>query len=138
ALAQRRLNFRSRTIAELLEVVVRGSVGITLALAGQGPWSLVLGYLAGSVTWNVVLWSLVRWRPSLRRRRSRLSPLLRFGGALTIVGIVGGVMGYVDNVFVGRVLGPVALGVYNLGYRLPELVIANLSWAAGLVLFPAF
>ena len=138
ALAQRSLDFRSRTVAELVDVVVRAGVGIALAVAGQGPWSLVLGYLAGTIAWTAVLWIAVRWRPALVLRRSDLSTLVRFGGALTLVSIIGAVMGYIDNVFVGKVLGPAALGVYSLGYRLPELVVANLSWVAGLVLFPAF
>jgi O-antigen/teichoic acid export membrane protein len=138
ALAQRRLDFRSRTVAELADVVVRSGVGITLALAGQGPWSLVVGYLAGTIAWIAVLWIAVRWRPALPRPGAHLSPLLRFGGALTVVGVIGQMMAYIDNAFVGKVLGPAALGVYSLGYRLPELVVANLSWVAGLVLFPAF
>jgi PST family polysaccharide transporter len=36
------------------------------------------------------------------------------------------------------VIGASALGLYTLGFRLPELVIVNLSWVAGQVLFPAF
>lgn len=138
ALAQRRLDFRSRTISELVEVVARGGVGIALALAGRGAWSLVLGYLAGTLAWTCAVYALVDWRPSLRLRRSELAPLMGFGGALTVVGLIGVAMSYVDNLFVGRVLGPAALGVYVLGFRLSEMLIVDLMAAAGLVLFPAF
>lgn len=138
ALAQRELNFRSRTVAEVCEVVVRGGAGIGLALAGLGPWSLVLGYLAGTAAWVGGLWALVAWRPALRLRRSEVSPLLRFGGPLTVVVIVGTAMSYVDNLLVGKVLGTAALGQYTLGFRLPELLIVDVVAAAGLVLFPAF
>jgi PST family polysaccharide transporter len=44
----------------------------------------------------------------------------------------------VDYVFIGRVLGPTALGLYTLGFRLPELIVVNLAIVAGEVLFPAF
>ena len=138
ALAQRRLDFRSRTGAEVAEVILRGGVGIGLAVAGKGPWSLVLGYLAGTLAWSIALWVLVRWRPSLRGPRGHVSTLIRFGGPLTAVSLIGVGMSYVDNLFVGRVLGATALGTYALGYRLPEMVIVEMVTAVGLVLFPAF
>jgi O-antigen/teichoic acid export membrane protein len=138
ALAQRRMDFRSRTVAELVEVVVRAAAGVTLALAGLGAWSLVLGYLSGTLAWTAALWVSVAWRPSLRPRLRRLSSLLRFGGAVTVVGIIGTAMSYVDNLFVGRVLGPAALGLYSLGFRLPDVLIAGARWMVGMVLFPAF
>ena len=138
SLAQRNLDFRSRTVAELAEVLVRGAVGITLAAGGSGPWSLVLGYLAGTATWSAALWLLVDWRPSPRAPRAPLPPLMRFGGALTGVSFIGVVMSYADNFFVGRVLGTAALGLYTLGYRLPEMLVVEVAAAAGLVMFPAF
>jgi lipopolysaccharide exporter len=39
---------------------------------------------------------------------------------------------------VGRALGTTALGLYTLAFRLPELLILNLSVVTGRVLFPAF
>ena len=136
ALAQRGLEFRARAVADVAEIVVRGAVSLTLALAGLAAWSLVLGYLSGTLAWTVALWVQVHWRPRLRIRRSYLRPLFRFGGGVTAVGIVGMTMGYVDNLFVGGVLGSAALGIYALGYRLPETLIVDVVSAAGLVLFP--
>jgi O-antigen/teichoic acid export membrane protein len=138
ALAQRRMDFRSRTAAELTEVAVRGVVGIALAVAGLGAWSLVLGYLAGSLALTAVLWALVPWRPSFTLRRERVRGLWRFGGALTALDAIAAVIANVDYVFVGRILGTASLGLYSLGFRLPELMILNLSVVAGQVLFPAF
>jgi PST family polysaccharide transporter len=44
----------------------------------------------------------------------------------------------VDNAVVGKVLGSAALGYYQMAYRLPELLVYNLSVVAGRVLYPAF
>lgn len=136
ALAQRQLAFRTRTAAEFADVVVRGLTGVGLAIAGAGVWSLVIGYLAGTITMTVALWILVPWRPSLRPRWDHLPGLIGFGGALTGVSIVGAIMGNADDLIVGRVLGTKELGLYSLAYRLPELLILNLSLVAGQVLFP--
>jgi lipopolysaccharide exporter len=138
ALAQKRLDFRTRTLAEFADVLVRGTVGIGLALAGAGVWALVIGYVVGAMALNLTLWLLVDWRPRLRLYRAELPALLRFGGALTGVDILTAITANVDYVFIGKVLGTSALGLYTLGFRLPELVIVNLSVVAGQVLFPAF
>jgi O-antigen/teichoic acid export membrane protein len=138
ALAQKRLDFRTRTVAEFADVVVRGSVGIALAIAGLGAWALVIGYLAGTFTLDCVLWILVRWRPRLRAGFRHLREMTRFGATLSGVDITNAIMSNVDYLFVGKVLGPVALGLYTLAYRLPELLMINLSVVASNVLFPAF
>lgn len=138
ALAQKQLDFRTRTLAEMSDVVVRGGVGIGLALAGAGAYSLVGGYLAGSAALTAALWLLVPFRPSLRLHRRDLGGLLRFGGGLTTLNIISAVISQADYIIVGKVLGATSLGLYALGFRLPELIIINLSYVAGLVLFPAF
>lgn len=138
ALAQRDIAFRSRTAAELADVLVRGAVGIAAALAGAGAWSLVFGYLAGSTAMTATLWRMIPFRPRFRIRRADARGLLRFGGAIAFLDALSALVANVDYVVVGRVLGQTDLGVYSLGYRLPELLIINLSVVAGLVLFPAF
>jgi lipopolysaccharide exporter len=138
ALAQREIEFRSRTAAELADVLVRGTVGIAAALLGAGAWSLVIGYIAGSTAMTSTLWRMVDFRPKLKLVRADARGLLRFGGALAALDVLSAVIANVDYLIVGRVLGESDLGLYSLGYRLPELLIINLSVVAGLVLFPAF
>jgi O-antigen/teichoic acid export membrane protein len=138
ALAEKRIDFRARTQAEVADVLVRGVASIALAAAGLGAASIVLGYLAGTAALSATLWVVVPWRPRLRARRDGLRGLVRFGAAYSGVDAIAAVSNNVDYVFVGRVLGPAALGLYSLGFRLPELLIINLSLVAGRVLFPAF
>jgi len=137
ALAQKRLHFRARAQAELADVLVRGGIGIALAVAGAGVWSIVLGYTVGTLAMTAALWLLVPWRPRIRLKLEDLSGMIAFGGALTAVGIIGAVLGATDDLIVGKVLGTTQLGLYNIAYRLPELLIMNLSLVAGQVLFPA-
>lgn len=138
AIAQRRLDFRSRTAAELSDVVVRGATSVALAAAGHGVWSLVGGYLAGEVARAVVLWVLVDFSPKLHVDREHAKGMLRYGGALSALSVLAAVIHEVDNLFVGRVLGTAAVGLYSIAFDLPELAIVNFSVVAGRVLFPAF
>jgi O-antigen/teichoic acid export membrane protein len=138
ALAMKSIDFRSRTIAELTEAVVRGAIGVVLALIGLGVWALIGGYVAGSVAMSWVVWHLVDYAPRLRASRRHLRRLLTFGGALTGVGIMAAFLNQFDNAVVGRVLGATQLGFYSIATRLPYLFIITLAAATGQVLFPAF
>lgn len=138
ALVRKALDYRARTVAECADVVLRGLTGIGLALAGAGVWSLVIGYVVGTVARDVALWAQVPWRPSFTFPRTHLRRLVRFGGVLTVVDIVAAVSSNIDYLFVGRVLGASSLGLYTIGFRLPELLILNLAIVAGNVLFPAY
>lgn len=138
ALARKALDYRVRTVSETVEVVVRGVVGIGLALAGAGVWSLALGFLAGTIASTATLWWTVDFRPRRQLTRTHLRDMLKFGGMLTLVDL-GAVLSYnLDYVFIGRVLGAGALGLYTIGFRLPELAVLNLATVAGEVLFPAY
>ena len=63
ALAQRELKFRALAIRDLTANILGGVVGIGLALAGYGVWSLVIMTLVSALLETVLLWSLAHWRP---------------------------------------------------------------------------
>jgi O-antigen/teichoic acid export membrane protein len=138
AIAQKQLRFNIRTTAELASVIVRGVGSIALALLGFGAWSLVLGFLMGSLVFSIVLFLLVDYRPHLRISRSRVAGLVRFGGTLTGVDVLSAVAGATPDLIVGRTLGTAAVGFYTLALRIPELAVLNLANVAGQVFFPAF
>lgn len=138
ALARRSLDFRSRTISETCDVLTRGVVAISLALAGAGAWSLVIGYVAGTCAAVTAIWWRVDWRPSWRPTTTHLRQMLTFGGLLTFVDVGQAFAHEIDYLFIGRVLGAAPLGQYTIAFRLPELLIVNLSIVAGVVLFPAY
>ncbi|MFN8108248.1 MAG: lipopolysaccharide biosynthesis protein [Thermoleophilia bacterium] len=138
SIAQKQLDFRSRTIAELINTGGRGVVGVALAFMGFGAWSLVLSFVAGTAMFTVALWVLVKWRPRWHAATVPVKSLLMFGGVLTMVDILAAVLYSVDVFVIGKMIGQEQLGLYSMATRLPELVVLNLSMSLGLVLFPAF
>lgn len=138
ALAQKHMDFRSRTAAEVTDVCARSVVSIGLALAGAGAMSLIVGYIVGAAGRSLVLWRLVTWRPRRRAPGLRYRSILRQGMTLTAVDVNAAVIQNVDYAFVGKVLGPAQLGIYTLAFRIPEVVVKQFSAIAGEVLFPAF
>ena len=64
--------------------------------------------------------------------------MLRFGLGIVAVGMLGQGARNFDYLIVGAKLGAVALGIYYLAFRLPELVILSGFRVANDVLFPFY
>ena len=138
ALCQRALDFRTRTIPEIVLATTKVVIGVSMAITGYGAWSLVGGHLAGLLLWAITLWLLVPWRPRACFPADLLMPVLKYGKGIIAVNVLAAIAHHLDLLVVGRMLGATALGVYQLATKLPELTIILLAWVVSRVLFPAF
>lgn len=138
ALAQKELRFRPRMYAELAMGLVKGGVSIGGAFAGLGAWSLVWGQLSGLAVWSLMLWLVIPWRPHFRIAGDLVKPMLAYGRGIVVVNIVAAIVHHADAAVIGRFLGAVALGIYQIAYKVPEMSIAVIVWVVSKVAFPAF
>jgi PST family polysaccharide transporter len=138
ALSQRELNFRARTLPEIALALVKATISIALAYAGFGAWSLVWGHLAGLAAATIFFWLIVPWRPSLRVPRDLFRPMLHYGRGIIAVNVLSAIIHHADLAIVGRYLGVVALGVYQMATKIPEATITIVVRIVGTVLFPTF
>lgn len=138
ALAQKDLRFRARAVPELSLAGGKAVVAVSLASLGFGAWSLVWGHLAGLFLWSFASWRMVSWRPSLRLPRDLAGPMLRYGRGIVGVNVLAAIVHHSDVAIVGRVLGPAALGLYQIAWKIPEATIAVIIWVVSRVLFPTF
>jgi O-antigen/teichoic acid export membrane protein len=127
ALLQRHFRQKQRMISDQVNVWVGAAVSLALAVSGAGAWSLVIGRLAGAVTSGLLLlaYSPLPYRTGLDPRLVR--PLLRFGGPLAGASLIVFAIGFVDQLAVGHVLGPVVLGYYVLAYNLSSWPVSIFS-----------
>ena len=137
ALLTRELDFRRRTIPQLVRAGVRGVASIALVVAGLEALGLVLGMLIGTLCWSVTLWILTRYRPRLALDREVVRSMISYGAGATMLSVVSVIATRVDQVVIGRVLGPAALGLYSIAFRIPEMLIDSVSWNVSQVAFPA-
>ena len=138
ALAQKDLRFRARAIPELALAVVKAAVSIVLAALGFGTWSMVWGYVAGQTVWTLASWLIVPWRPRLAMPRDLFGPMLRYGRGIVGVNVIAAIVHHADKAVVGRLLGSVALGVYQIADKIPDATVTVIIWVVSKVLFPAF
>lgn len=118
ALLQRAFRQDRRMIADQVNVWLGAGISLTLAVLGQGAMSLVVGSLVGGVVSGVLL---LRFSPQPLRfgfDRVVARQLLDFGLPLAGASIIVFLVSFVDQLAVGRMLGPEQLGLYVLAVNL--------------------
>jgi O-antigen/teichoic acid export membrane protein len=138
ALLSREMRFRRMSIRNVMSYIFGyGLVSVTLALLGFGVWSLVLGQLVQTSLQAfqtiLIAGQHVRFGWNGKARRDLMSygigfTLARFGNYAANQG---------DNVIVGRMLGPIALGFYSRAYQFIALPANLFGSVTNAVLFPA-
>ena len=114
----RALRFGALAIADVVASVAGLGVGVSLALAGAGPWALVAQLLGSSLATLVLVVALGRWLPGLPRRGVPIRGFIRFGWNLVAMQLVTYVGSNVDAVVIGTRFGAAPLGIYNRAFQL--------------------
>ncbi|MEA2572702.1 MAG: hypothetical protein QOI24_4703 [Acidobacteriota bacterium] len=138
ALAQKDLRFRERSIPELALTGIKAIVSLIFAWLGFGVWSLVIGHVAGLISWTLLLWIVIPWRPTRSIPSDLVAPMLRYGRSIVAIQILGAFMFYMDVIAVGRFLGVATLGLYQMASRIPDSSVMVIIWVTAQALFPAF
>ena len=138
ALLIRDMQFKRLELRQMGATIVGAAAGISIAVAGFGPWAIVGQQLAEVTMSTVLLWTLSTWRPSAT---FSLASLRRLGGfAANVFGqnVIYQSGRNVGNVLIGRLLGPASVGVYGLATNVILLPFARVAGPLQQVFFPAF
>jgi PST family polysaccharide transporter len=138
--AQLQREFRQDLVfrATAISFVPSSIVLVTIAALGDGAvgfaWSRVVGQLVmGTI---MALSVSKRYWPGLNSRL--VGPLVKFGLPLALANLLSQVLLNVDYVFVGRFLGIVDVGLYNLAFNISMWSTATLSSILNGIVLPAF
>jgi PST family polysaccharide transporter len=138
ALLSKRLHFKSLALRTLTANVAGGVVGIGMALAGYGVWSLV-GYQIANVAAGVAsLWHATDWRPRARFSMKHYRDLATFGVNIVGVNLLSFAFRRSDDLLIGYYLGAGPLGFYTVGARVIRVMVEVLTATVTKVAFPAF
>jgi len=138
AILQRRLAFRSLAMRSLAATAVGGVVGLSMAFAGFGVWSLVGQDLASGVAGIIILWRSSDWRPGLNVSKKHYKELFTFGVSIVGNNALNVLLRRSDDLLIGYFLGPTLLGFYTIGYQLLLVIIRLVTEVTNTVAFPAF
>jgi PST family polysaccharide transporter len=127
AILRRKMRYRAIATIYFTAVILSSTVGIIMAKFGAGIWSLVAMALIGSVYGVIASWSVCRWIPSLPRRGAGTRELMAFGGNLTTCNFLNYLTRNMDNILIGKFVGPLALGFYNKAYEILMLPVRQIN-----------
>lgn len=114
--------FKALASAELVASVTSNLVGMGMAFAGAGIWSLVGVELTRAAVLGGAVFILTRWRPGLRVRRTDFSDLLAFNASTWAAWSLGYLNSQLPRLLIAAALGAHAVGVFALAQRLYDQV----------------
>lgn len=138
ALLQRKLDFKSITLAAVLGSSVGGVLGITSAYLGFGIWSLVIYQITFQTIEVCIIWSRSEWLPKLVFRFSEWSKLFAYGSSVTASQLINFGNRYGAELILGIFLGSTAVGLYSVAFKLVRTTVTITGAVVSSVMFPAF
>ncbi len=135
AMLQRQMRFTALAIIDFIALFSGIIVAITMALYGFKYWSLVAMTTVTPLVTSISLWLTTGWIPGAPRRRVGLHSMMRFGGTITLNGLVVYVAYNLEKVLLGRFWGAETVGIYGRAYQLINIPTDNLNSAVGEVAF---
>jgi PST family polysaccharide transporter len=138
AIIQRELAFKSLAARSLIATMAGGIIGVSMAFAGFGVWSLVGQNLAHSLVGVFVLWRASDWRPGFNLSMKHYKELFTFGVSIAGSNLLKVFVRRSDHFLIGYFLGPTLLGYYTIGYRLLLVMMRVVTGIINSVAFPTF
>ena len=138
AILQRKLAFKSLAARSLVATLLGGIVGVSMAFAGFGVWSLVGQNLAMGFIGVIVLWRASDWRPRFEVSKKHYKELFGFGISVLGNNMLRVLMQRSDDFLIGYFLGTTILGYYTIGYQLLRVIMRLVTGITNAVAFPTF
>lgn len=135
AMLQRQMRFTALAVIDFAALLCGVIVAIGMALYGFKYWSLVAMTTVIPLVTSVSLWLTTGWIPGAPRRRVGVHSMMRFGGTITLNGLVVYVAYNLEKVLLGRFWGAETVGIYGRAYQLINIPTDNLNSAVGEVAF---
>lgn len=138
ALFKKNIDFKKLVIPELIPVIIGSALGIYMAIAGYGVWSLVFRTISINFLGMILMYFVSPFRPQWKFDKQIAKELFHYGKYIVGTSVFLVALYNVDKFFVSTFIGIAALGFYELAMRIANLPVSELSHIVGSVMFPVF
>ena len=135
---QKEFEFKRQFVYQLSTAFADFVVAVSAALILKSVWAIVYGLLAGNCVGLIMSYIVHPYRPRLSLDLRRARELWGFGRWVSGSSILIFLITQGDDVFVGKVLGVAALGLYQLAYKISNLPATEITHVISQVTFPAY
>lgn len=139
-LLQKELKFDTISKIDVTATLIDAGASVAAAAAGAGAVSIILGHLCGASARAALLFArgMKFHRPSLRFRTSDLRGFVSFGLYQMGEKSLNYFQGNVDNLLIGKILGPKQLGYYTIAFNLIIQPVSRINPIINRVVFPLY
>ena len=135
---QKELEFKKQFIYEVSGTLTDFLVAISSVLILKNVWALAFGFLAGNLVTCIVSYIIHPYRPVPDLDLKKIAELFSYGRWILGSSVLIFVGAYIDDIFVGKLLGATALGFYQMAYRISNIPASEITYVTGKVAFPAY
>ena len=132
----KRIDFKTKTKVSVISAIISGVVGIAMAFAGFGAWSLVGQQLSKQFFYTLGLCFFIRWKPSWKFSNGSFQYMWGFGWKLLISGLLDRLWNQLYQVVVGKCYSPATLGQYSRSKEYASIFSSMLSGVVQRVSYP--
>lgn len=132
----RQFQFVRSVLVDTLAQLFGLAVAVIAAFSGAGYFAIAVQQLAVGLSSLFMLVIVNPWRPGWPVKDASIRPMASFGFNLSASQMLTFVTNNIDNVLIGIVYGPQALGIYSRAYQLLTLPISQVNAAMTRVVHP--
>lgn len=136
ALLTVRLDFKTQAKASLVGAVVSGTVGIWMAHAGFGVWSIVWQQVSNLAVVTILLWLMSHWKPVWAYSWNSFRELFGFGSKLLASGLLDTIYRNMYLIVIGKVFSASDLGYYTRAHQFTDFASSNVTGIFQRVTYP--
>lgn len=132
----KKVDFKTQTKISLIASLVSGAVGIAMAVAGYGVWSLVGQQISRQLLNSLFLWIWAKWYPRIQFSVQSFKELFGFGWKLLVSGLIDTVWKEIYQVVIGKCYSAETLGQYTRAQQFGSIFSSNLTAVVQRVSYP--
>jgi O-antigen/teichoic acid export membrane protein len=109
----KRIEFKTLTKINLIAGVLSGVLGVALAFAGFGVWSLAVQQVSSALFRTISLWIFSPWRPAWLFSFGSLRQMFGFGSRLLFSDLINRIFDNIYALVIGKLFSATDLGFFS-------------------------
>lgn len=130
------IDFKTQTKISLISSLSSGIVGIGMAVADYGVWTLVGQQLSRQGLNTAFLWVFAKWYPRLQFSRQSFKDLFGFGWKILVSSLIATIWNEIYKVVIGKCYAPSTLGQYTRADQFASIFSSNMTTVIQRVSYP--
>jgi lipopolysaccharide exporter len=135
---RKELQFNKQFFYEFSATIAALSVAITLAFLLRNVWALVWSGIAANLVKLIMSHIIIPSRLQFKFQWDKFANIFGFGKWVFASSILIFLLIQGDDIFVGKILGITALGLYQMAYMLSNMPATEITHVISQVTFPAY